>query len=77
MPSRSDKDKVAAVRLCVAAALSMLIVLENFPHRLVAEVFVPVRVCFVDTNSVCRIVVYCHRILAANVTFSGEIRLCT
>ena len=38
MPSRSDKDKVVAVSLCVAAALSMLIVLENFPHKLVAEV---------------------------------------
>ena len=38
MPSRLNKDKVAAVSLCVAAAFSVLIVLENFLHRLVAEI---------------------------------------
>lgn len=38
MPSCSDKDKVVAVSLCVAAAFSVLIVLENFLHRLVAEI---------------------------------------
>ena len=28
-----EKDKVAAVSLCVAAAFSVLIVLENFHHK--------------------------------------------